>query len=156
MNTGGPCRCPSGGQPVNIRKRNFTGSARESELPILPLGSQGQHNLGRGKGQCFHRVSEEEEGRRLPFRLKTPEKSGNFGGNYTKRPSRSCESHWKKMIGKPYSGKPTVRFDEGELEIELTATTPTLYSTAFFTPNSPLNPPMINSIPNHPRKLLNF
>jgi len=23
-----------------------------------------------------------------------------------------------KIIGKPYSGKPTVRFDEGELEIE--------------------------------------
>jgi len=119
MNTGGPCRCPSGGQPVNIRKRSFTGSARESELPILPLGSQGQHNLGRGKGQCFHRVSEEDEGRRLPFRLKTPERSGNLSGNYTRRPSRNCESHWKKMIGKPYSGKPTVRFDEGELEIEL-------------------------------------
>jgi hypothetical protein len=33
------------------------------------------------------------------------------------------------MIGKPYSGKPTVRFDEGELEIELFATTPALYST---------------------------
>jgi len=29
-----------------------------------------------------------------------------------------CESFWKKMIGKPYSGKPNVRFDEGELEIE--------------------------------------
>jgi len=28
-----------------------------------------------------------------------------------------CESRWKKMIGKPYSGKPNVRFDEGELEI---------------------------------------
>jgi len=28
-----------------------------------------------------------------------------------------CESHWEKMIGKPYSGKPNVRFDEGELEI---------------------------------------
>jgi hypothetical protein len=27
---------------------------------------------------------------------------------------------------------------------------------ALFTPNRPLNPPMINSIPNHPRKLLNF
>ena len=27
-----------------------------------------------------------------------------------------CESHWKKMIGKPYSGKLNVRFDEGELE----------------------------------------
>ena len=33
------------------------------------------------------------------------------------------------MIGKPYSGKPNVRFDEGELEIEHTATTPALYST---------------------------
>jgi hypothetical protein len=33
------------------------------------------------------------------------------------------------MIGKPYSGKPNVRFDEGELEIELFATTPALYST---------------------------
>jgi hypothetical protein len=33
------------------------------------------------------------------------------------------------MIGKPYSGKPNVRFDEGELEIEHSATTPALYST---------------------------
>jgi hypothetical protein len=33
------------------------------------------------------------------------------------------------MIGKPYSGKPNVRFDEGELKIELVATTPALYST---------------------------
>ncbi|MGA2519135.1 MAG: hypothetical protein ABSG44_21660, partial [Thermodesulfobacteriota bacterium] len=41
----------------------------------------------------------------------------------------SCERHWKKMIGKPYSGKPNVRFDEGELEIEHAATTPALYST---------------------------
>jgi hypothetical protein len=36
------------------------------------------------------------------------------------------------MIGKPYSGKPNVRFDEGELEIELAATTPALYSTVIF------------------------
>ena len=28
----------------------------------------------------------------------------------------SGESRWKKMIGKPYSGKLNVRFDEGELE----------------------------------------
>jgi hypothetical protein len=34
-----------------------------------------------------------------------------------------------KMIGKPYSGKLNVRFDEGELEIELSATTPVPYST---------------------------
>jgi hypothetical protein len=56
---GRPLSMPSGGQPVNIRKRNFTGSARESDLPIVPFGSQGQHNLGRGKGQYFYHVSEE-------------------------------------------------------------------------------------------------
>ena len=39
------------------------------------------------------------------------------------------ESHRMQIIGKPYSGKPNVRFDEGELEIELVATTPALYST---------------------------
>jgi hypothetical protein len=37
------------------------------------------------------------------------------------------------MIGKPYSGKPNVRFDEGEPEIELLATTPALYSTVILT-----------------------
>ena len=50
------------GQPVNIRERSFTGSAREAELPIVPLISQEEHNLERGKGQCFHRVSEEGKG----------------------------------------------------------------------------------------------
>jgi hypothetical protein len=50
---------------VDIRKRSFTGSARESDLPILPLASQGQHNLGRGKGQYFYHVSEEVKGRGL-------------------------------------------------------------------------------------------
>ncbi len=65
----------------------------------------------------------------MPLRLRTPEKSGALRGNYTSRPSRNCECRWKKMIGKPYSGKPNVRFDEGELEIEPLATTPALYST---------------------------
>ena len=37
-----------------------------------------------------------------------------------------------KIIGKPYSGKPNVRFDERELEIEHAATTPALYSTERF------------------------
>ena len=41
----------------------------------------------------------------------------------------SCECLWRKMVGKPYSGKPNVRIDEGELEIERSATTPALYST---------------------------
>ena len=33
------------------------------------------------------------------------------------------------MVGKPYTGKPSVRFDEGELEIGPSDTTPVLYST---------------------------
>ncbi len=115
MNTGDPGRCPSLGQPVDIRKRNFTGSDRESELPILPLVSQGQHNLGRGKGQYFHHVSKGGRKRRLRKTLLTPRRIGIFGGNYARVPSPG-ESLWKKMIGKPYSGKPNVRFDEGELE----------------------------------------
>jgi hypothetical protein len=55
-------------------------------------------------------------------------RSGTFGGNYTREPSLG-ECLWKKMIGKPYSGKPNVRFDEEELEMELLATTPVPYAT---------------------------
>jgi RNA-directed DNA polymerase len=58
---------------VNIRKRNFTWSARESELPIVPLGFQGEQDLGRGKGQCFHRFLK-EEGTGDCAMLETPEK----------------------------------------------------------------------------------
>jgi len=58
------------GQRVNIRRRNFTGSARESELPIVPIVSQGQHNLGRGKGQYLHHASEGEKKGRLRQRYK--------------------------------------------------------------------------------------
>jgi hypothetical protein len=65
----------------------------------------------------------------------------NSGGNYTGRPSES-ESLWKKMIGKPYSGKPNVRFDEGELEIEPSATTPALNSTVVeFLTETTFSPP---------------
>ena len=52
-------------QLVDIRKRSFTRSARESDLPIVPLVFQGQHNLGRGKGQYFYQVSEEVKERGL-------------------------------------------------------------------------------------------
>jgi len=31
----------------------------------LPIGSQGEQNLGRGKGQCFHQDSEGGKDRRL-------------------------------------------------------------------------------------------
>jgi len=45
--------------------RSFIGSVRESELPIVPFESQGQHNLERGKGQYLHHVSEGGKERRL-------------------------------------------------------------------------------------------
>jgi len=49
--------------------------------------------------------------------LKTPEKIWELQRKlYQKAKQLSCESPWKKMIGKPYSGKLNVRFDEGELE----------------------------------------
>src|SRR5271157_5223146 len=116
-------------QLVDIRKRSFTGLARESELPIVPLVSQGQHNLERGKGQYLHHASEGGKERQGDCgNAINSECSENFCGSYTGRPSES-ECLWKKMIEKPYSGKPNVRFDEGELEMESLATTPALYST---------------------------
>jgi hypothetical protein len=45
--------------------RSFTGSVRESELPIRPFVSQRQHNFERGKGQYLHHVSEGGKERRL-------------------------------------------------------------------------------------------
>jgi len=42
-------------------------------LPIVPITSQGQHNLERGKGQYLHQVTEGGKERRLHM-LKTPEK----------------------------------------------------------------------------------
>jgi len=103
---------------MDIRERSSIRSVRESELPIVPFGSQRQHNFGRGKGQCFHRVSEGGWDGRLR-KLLTPVMFRNFRGNYTRRPSMIGESLWEKVIGKPDSGKLNVRFDEGELEIGL-------------------------------------
>ncbi len=62
--------------------------------------------------------------------LKTPEKIQELQRKlYRKAKQSNCESLWKKIIGKPYSGKLNVRFDEGELEIGHLVTTPALYST---------------------------
>src|SRR5512135_2630366 len=110
MNAGDPCRCCVKRQLVDIRKRNFTGSARESELPIVPIVFQGQHNFGRGKGQYLLLLKERRKGDcGNAINSKCSEISG---GSYTGRPSEG-ESLWEKMIGEPYSRKATVRFDEG-------------------------------------------
>jgi hypothetical protein len=70
------------------------------------------------------------------LRLGTPEKIRELQGKLYQKASRSCENHWMKIIGKSrLSGrKPNIRFDEGELEIELSATTPALYSTELVDP----------------------
>jgi putative transcriptional regulator len=90
--------------------------------------------LGEGRGNTF-----------IVFLKRGRQEIAVEAGNSRKDPGTSeetipegqaganCESHWKKMIGKPYSGKPNVRFDEGELEIEPSATTPALYSTEVLT-----------------------
>jgi len=102
------------GQLVDIRKsRSFTGSIRESDLLILPLVSQRQHNFGRGKGQYLHHASEGEKERRLSAlgRLVTPYTSESSEEAMPDCQTGDCECLWKKMIGKPYSGKPNVRFE---------------------------------------------
>jgi hypothetical protein len=70
--------------------------------------------LGEGRGNTF--IMFLKEGRIGDCgNAINSERFGTFGGNYAGVPSFS-ESLWRKMIGKPYSGKPNVRFDEGELE----------------------------------------
>jgi RNA-directed DNA polymerase len=58
---------------MDIRERNSIRSVRESELPIVPIVSQGEQNLGRGKGQCFHRFLKEGRAGDCGV-LETPEK----------------------------------------------------------------------------------
>jgi hypothetical protein len=72
--------------------------------------------LGEGRGNTFTMLLKERRKGDCGNAINS-EYFDNSGGSYTGRPSES-ESLWKKMIGKPYSGKPNVRFDEGELEIE--------------------------------------
>jgi hypothetical protein len=75
--------------------------------------------LGEGRGNAF--ITFLKEGRRgdCSNAINSVE-FGNFGGNYAREPNRKmCESLWKKMIGKPYSGKPNVRFEvagDGEVQ----------------------------------------
>ena len=72
--------------------------------------------MGEGRGNTFITLLKERREGDCGNAINS-KRSGNSGGSYAGRPSES-ECLWKKMIGKPYSGKPNVRFDEGELEIE--------------------------------------
>ena len=72
--------------------------------------------MGEGRGNTFIMLLKEKKKGDCGNAINS-KRSGNSGGSYAGRPSES-ECLWKKMIGKPYSGKPKVRVDEGELEIE--------------------------------------
>ena len=45
--------------------------------------------------------------------LKTPEEIRELQRKLYRKAKQetNCESHWEKMIGKPYMGKPYVRFE---------------------------------------------
>jgi len=59
-------------QPDRIRQRNRLGPARESEGFTVPLMGAKQNAPG-GKGPCFVRATEAEEGGEIAVRLTTPE-----------------------------------------------------------------------------------
>ena len=85
--------------------------------------------MGEGRGNRRFRRSEGKGIARSV--VETPEKIRELQRKLYRKAKQvlNGECLQMKIIGKPYSGKPNVRFDEGELKIELLATTPILYST---------------------------
>jgi len=72
MNMGGPCRCQSGGQPVDIRRRSFYRVGKGVELPIVPLGFQDSITLGEGRGNAFIMFPKRQR-KEIAGMLETPE-----------------------------------------------------------------------------------
>ena len=64
--------------------------------------------LGEERGNAFIMLLKEKRKGDCGNAINSKIGFGKSGGSYTGRPSES-ECLWKKMIGKPYSGKPNVR-----------------------------------------------
>lgn len=94
--------------------RKFIGSYWESERFIVPFEAKGQHNPGRGKEPYFVHATNERRIRRLRDAINSL-KSGRYRGRSIARPSWISACFTTKNIGKPYTGKPYARFDEGAL-----------------------------------------
>jgi hypothetical protein len=107
------CRAATGG----YKETKFHLVCKGVGVAHITVWISKQHNFGRGKGQCFHRVSEGGKDRRLR-NAKNSRNVRELQRKLYQKAKQVCESPWKKVIGKPYSGKLNVRFDEGELEIE--------------------------------------
>jgi len=74
--------------------------------------------LGEGRGNAFIEFLKEGRAGDCGDAGNSREDPGTSEETIPEGQAGGCESLWKKMIGKPYSGKLNVRFDEGELEIE--------------------------------------
>jgi hypothetical protein len=79
-------------QRVDIRERSSIRSVRESELPIVPFGSQSSITLGEGRGNAF--IGFLKKGRKeiAACSWKLQRKSGDFRGNYTRGPNRVAKA----------------------------------------------------------------
>ena len=69
------CKAATGGYKGD---RSSIWSVRESELRIVPFGSQSSITLGEGRGNAFIGFPKEERTGDCEM-LKTPPKSGTFG-----------------------------------------------------------------------------
>jgi hypothetical protein len=78
---------------------------------------QGQHNPGRGKGQCLYHVIKEIKERGLLYAI-NPDASRFPEESMPEGQAGNCESPRRKIIGlykKPYSGKPNVRTNKRKM-----------------------------------------
>jgi len=71
-------------------------------LPIVPLASQGQHNLGRGKGQCLHHVSEEGKEKEIAAMLTTPEQIQELQKKLYQKAKQDSEFRFYALYDKVY------------------------------------------------------
>ncbi len=115
MNTGGPYGCLNNiGTTGGYKEKPkfhwvYKGVGFAHSTACIPETTQLWERKGAIPSSCLRR----REGRRLSAlgRLVTPYISESSEETIPECQIGDCERLWKKMIGKPYSGKPNVRFE---------------------------------------------